>query len=61
VKVAAGVPRAPAILLRDVYGWFARIERGVYGLTPKGEAARTAFATQIEAIKPPSSPRRSPD
>jgi hypothetical protein len=50
VKGAAGVPRAPAILLRDVYGWFARAERGVYGLSPKGEAARATYAEQISAL-----------
>ena len=26
-------PTPPNILLRNVYGWFARIERGTYGLT----------------------------
>ena len=30
---------APAILRRNVYGWFVRHERGVYGLTPPGETA----------------------
>ncbi len=34
-----GAPRAAAILQRNVYGWFIRVERGVYGLTPAGEAA----------------------
>jgi hypothetical protein len=52
VKGAAGVPRAASILLSDVYGWFRRIERGVYGLSPKGEAARTAYAGQIAALAP---------
>lgn len=32
-------PRAGSILLRDVYGWFTRIERGVYALNPDGRAA----------------------
>jgi hypothetical protein len=50
VKGEAGVPRAPAILLRDVYGWFSRAERGIYGLSPKGEAARAAYAQQIAAL-----------
>jgi hypothetical protein len=31
--------RAGRILLSNVYGWFQRTERGVYGLTPLGEAA----------------------
>jgi hypothetical protein len=50
VRVAAGVERAPAILLRDVYGWFARVERGVYALSPKGEVAHLAHAEQIAAL-----------
>ncbi len=32
-------PRAGTILLRDVYGWFTRVERGVYGLSAAGQAA----------------------
>lgn len=33
------VPHAGAILRDDVYGWFERVERGTYALTPKGLAA----------------------
>ncbi len=33
------VPDAPKILLRNVYGWFCRVERGVYALTPAGTTA----------------------
>ena len=33
------VPDALKILARDVYGWFTRIERGLYGLTEAGHAA----------------------
>ena len=33
------VPNAASILLRNVYGWFTRIERGVYKLTSEGSAA----------------------
>lgn len=32
-------PRAAAILKRNVYGWFERIDRGVYALTACGQAA----------------------
>jgi hypothetical protein len=35
----AQVPNAGKILLRNVYGWFDRAERGVYGLTEAGRAA----------------------
>jgi hypothetical protein len=38
LKVAADAPKAAAILKADHYGWFERIERGIYGLTPKGRA-----------------------
>jgi hypothetical protein len=34
-----GVPDAPKILLHNVYGWFDRVERGVYALTDSGRAA----------------------
>lgn len=33
------VSRAPKILLDNVYGWFVRVERGVYDLTDVGRAA----------------------
>jgi hypothetical protein len=32
-------PHAGGILLRDAYGWFERVGRGVYGLTPRGVQA----------------------
>ena len=35
----AAVPDAAKILLHNVYGWFARVERGTYGLTDAGRAA----------------------
>jgi hypothetical protein len=38
-EIRSVVPNAPSILLRNVYGWFARIERGVYALTPQGASA----------------------
>jgi hypothetical protein len=33
------IPDAPKILLRNVYGWFTRLERGLYGLTDSGRDA----------------------
>jgi len=33
------IPDAPKILQHNVYGWFDRAERGVYGLTEAGRAA----------------------
>ena len=33
------LPDAPKILLDNVYGWFARVERGVYALSENGRGA----------------------
>jgi hypothetical protein len=35
----ASIPEAPKILHGNVYEWFARVERGVYGLTEPGRVA----------------------
>ncbi len=37
VRAAAAAPRAASILRDDFYGWFERVERGVYALTPAGK------------------------
>ena len=37
--IKAGMPDAPKILFRNVYGWFVRVERGLYDLTDLGRAA----------------------
>jgi hypothetical protein len=40
------IPDAPKILLHNVYGWFDRLERGVYGLTDLGHAALKRWPQQ---------------
>jgi hypothetical protein len=37
--LTSSIPDAPKILLRNVYGWFERVDRGVYALTEAGRAA----------------------
>ena len=44
------VERAAGILQRDPYGWFVREDRGIYFLSPKGEAAVTMFADVLAAV-----------
>ncbi len=39
MRSAADVPNAGRIVRDNVYGWFERVERGVYMLTPRGFAA----------------------
>jgi hypothetical protein len=52
LRNAADVPRAARILQSNVYGWFDRIERGTYRLTPEGDQALSRFAETIPAIPP---------
>jgi hypothetical protein len=52
LRNAAEVPRAARILQSNVYGWFDRIERGTYRLTPEGDQALSRFAEAIPAIPP---------
>jgi hypothetical protein len=40
-------PDAQKILHRNVYGWFERAERGVYGLTEAGRNALTQWETDL--------------
>lgn len=51
------MPDAPKILLRNVYGWFVRVERGIYALSDSGRAA----LMQWQAAMPtePKSPARN--
>jgi hypothetical protein len=45
--VKAAIPEAPKILLRNVYGWFVRVDRGVYGLTDAGKAALSRWPQSL--------------
>ena len=45
-------PDAPKILQRDVYGWFTRVERGVYGLSEGGKAALLRWKADLPEVKP---------
>jgi hypothetical protein len=53
----AAAPQAGRILLRNVYGWFERAERGVYRLNCLGEAALERWPQTIRAavVEVPSS------
>ena len=41
--------RSPKILLNNVYGWFTRVERGVYALTEGGKAALLRWKAHLPA------------
>jgi hypothetical protein len=44
LRRAADAPRAATILQQDVYGWFERVERGVYTVSPAGRRGLEMFA-----------------
>lgn len=43
MRAAADVPNVASILQSDVYGWFERVERGIYTITPKGRQGLERF------------------
>ena len=50
VARATSVPNAAAIMQRDVYGWFQRVERGIYVLSQKGEGAIETYADVVASL-----------
>ena len=44
----AGVPAATRLMADDHYGWFERLERGVYELSPRGKTEPTLWRRRIE-------------
>lgn len=51
VRRATSVEHAARIMRSDVYGWFQRVERGIYGLSPKGQGAVETYADVIASLR----------
>lgn len=47
VAELSGCSKAASILQKDYYGWFERVERGVYRLRPEGSSALDQYAELI--------------
>lgn len=47
-QVKAAVPDGPKILLHNVYGWFDRVDRGIYRLTSDGVAALARWPQRLD-------------
>jgi hypothetical protein len=45
--LSPALPDAPKILLRNVYGWFVRVERGIYTLSDAGRGALVRWGEQV--------------
>ncbi|WP_417518787.1 DUF2161 domain-containing phosphodiesterase [Minwuia sp.] len=52
VASATGVTRAATLMRADHYGWFERIARGIYALTPQGAGALKDLAATVEVLRP---------
>lgn len=50
VAKMAGFEKARNCMASNHYGWFEKIDRGVYGLTPKGAKALEGFADEVASM-----------
>lgn len=51
IAKATGVTKAATLLRADHYGWFERVARGVYTLSPKGQAALADNGQTIASLQ----------
>ncbi len=51
LREVGGAGDAAKIMQRNVYGWFDRVDRGTYALSPKGIQALDAFDDVVAALR----------
>ena len=61
LREASGVANAARILQRNVYGWFVRVGRGVYGLSAGGARRSEPSPMRWRRLPAGRSPARQPD
>jgi hypothetical protein len=49
LREATGAPNAGVILRDNVYGWFVKVSRGIYDISPAGRAALEQYADVLAA------------
>lgn len=59
-EIRYGVPDAGKILISNVYGWFERLDRGVYGLTEAGREALRRWPQPDTPTGEPARPIKEP-
>lgn len=52
LAAVAQTQKAGSIVLKNFYGWFDRVERGLYQLTPQGSQALDRWAPAIQRLLP---------
>lgn len=52
LRALGAAPNALSILSRDVYGWFERVDRALYGLKPAGIEALGRYADVVARFEP---------
>ncbi|WP_197381226.1 DUF2161 domain-containing phosphodiesterase [Mycolicibacterium mengxianglii] len=50
MRARADVPNAAKILQKDYYGWFERVERGTYALSPVGQRSVARYLAQAADV-----------
>lgn len=53
LRTTGDAPNAAGILQRNVYGWFERVERGTYALTPQGHQGLARFGWSYNSAPVP--------
>ena len=52
VARSTGVENARRIMADDHYGWFERVAKGIYGMTPKGREATVTYRAELSKLQP---------
>ncbi len=55
VAEQSGTANARRIMADDHYGWFERVQKGIYQLSPKGHAASTDYDSELKRLDLPAS------
>lgn len=51
VAKQTGVAKARRLMADNHYGWFERVQTGIYALSPKGQDALETYATELATIR----------
>lgn len=51
IAKTTGVPGARVLMSSNHYGWFERVDTGIYWLSPKGQDALAEYEAELEAIR----------